>query len=218
MNLFTLIEKDEIHLAPDTKVIAAEDFARLIDATQMIEKTKEQETIYRMAVAKECETLKELAQNAGFDEGLKRWNEQIELMETEIKKVRQDIEDAIVPLALTAVKKIIGKELETKPEIFVDVVSTALKTVLHHRRVSIYVNQLDLEYVEMQKPRLKSLFERLESLSISARADVQQGGCIIETEAGIINAQLENQLLALEAAFRNFFQQRKGRKKIKDEE
>src|SRR5271156_3278295 len=115
MNLFTLIEEDEIHLAPDTKVIAAEDFARLVDATQIVAKTKEQETVYRMAVAQECETLKEQAEQAGFDEGLKKWNEQIELMESEIKKVRQDMENAIVPLALTAVKKIIGKELETKP-------------------------------------------------------------------------------------------------------
>jgi type III secretion protein L len=208
MNLFTLIKKDEIHLAAETKVIPGEDFSQLISAAQIITKTKEEETAYRIHVAKECETLKELAEAAGFDAGLKKWNEQIQLLETEIKKVRKEMENAIVPLALTAVKKIIGKELETKPETIVDVVATSLKTVLHHRKVSIYVNQLDLEQVEAQKTRLKSLFEHLETLSIAARGDVQQGGCVIETEAGIINAQLENQLLALETAFRNFFQNR----------
>ena len=56
---------------------------------------------------------------------------------------------------------------------------------------------------------MKSLIEHLESLSIMARPDIQQGGCVIETEAGIINAKLENQLMALEAAFRSFFQNRK---------
>lgn len=213
MSLFTLIEKDEIHLAPDKKVIAAEDFAKLIEAHQIIAKMKEQERVYRIAVAKECEILKELAEKAGFEEGLQQWNNQIELMESEIKKVRQDMENAIVPLALAAVKKIIGKELETQPETIVDLVATALKTVLHHRRVTIYVNQSDLEYVEAQKPRLKSLFERLESLSIATRSDIQQKGCIIETEAGIINAQLENQLQALETAFRTFFQTRTIKKK-----
>lgn len=209
MNLFTLIEKEEVHLAPETKLIAAEDFSELMTATQIVAKTKEEETAYRIQVAQECEKLKELAAAAGFDEGLKRWNEQIELMESEIKKVRQDMENAIVPLALTAVRKIIGKELETKPETIVDVVSTALKAVIHHRKVSIYVNKNELEYVEAQKPRLKSLFEHLESLSILPRADVQPGGCVIETEAGIINAKLDNQLQALESAFRNFFQNRK---------
>jgi type III secretion protein L len=209
MNLFTLIEKEEIHLTPDTKVIAAKDFSKLVKATEIVKKTKEEESAYRVAVAKECEVLKEKAEEAGFEEGLKRWNDHIALLEAEIKKVGLETENALVPLALTAVKKIIGKELETKPDTIADIVAVALKTVIHHRRVTIYVNQLDLEHVEAQRTRLKSLFENLESLSVMARADIQQGGCVIETEAGIINARLEHQLQALEAAFRTFFQNRK---------
>jgi type III secretion protein L len=208
MNFFTLIEKGEIHIPPDTKVIPGEEFSQLISATEIVDKTKKEESAYRVAVAKECETLKELAANDGFEEGLKRWNGQIALLETEIKTVRKEMENVIVPLALTAVKKIIGKELATKPNTIADIVATALKPVLHHRRVAIYVNQLDLEYVEDQKSRLKSLFEHLETLSISAREDVQQGGCIIVTDAGIINAQLDNQFLALETAFKDFFKNR----------
>lgn len=211
MSLFTLIEQDEIHLAPETKVVPAEAYSKLVDAASIVAKTKEEEISYRTLVAKECETLKELAAEAGFEEGLKRWNSQLELLETEIKKVRHEMENALVPFALTAVKKIIGKELETHPDTIVDIVANALKTVLQHRRITIYVNQLDIEQLEAQRPRLKSLFEHLESLSIASREDIQQGGCIIETEAGIINAKLENQLLALEAAFRNFFQNRKKR-------
>lgn len=209
MNLFSLIEQGDIHLAPNSKVISSEDFSKLINATEIIAKTKEEEIAYRISIARECETLKELAETAGFEEGLKRWNGQLELLEAEIKKVRQEMENALVPFALTAVKKIIGKELETRPDTIVDIVANALKTVLQHRRITLYVNQLDLEQLEAQRPRLKSLFEHLESLSIVPREDIQQGGCMIETEAGIINAKLENQLLALETAFRNFFQNRK---------
>ncbi len=211
MNLFTLIDKQEIHLAPETKVIKSEDFSRLLDSQEIVSITKQQENDYRLQVAQECETLKEQAADAGFEEGLKRWSAQLKFLETEIKNVRSEIEKAIVPLALTAVKKIIGKELETKPETIVDVVSTALKTVLHHKRVTVYVNQQDLERVEAQKPALKNLFENLESLSFTARADVGEGGCIIETESGIINATLDSQLLALETAFKSFFQNRKKR-------
>lgn len=208
MNLFTLIEKGEVHPAPKTKIVASEDFSQLVDAAHIVAKTKDEETAYRMAVTKECEILKELAQTAGFEEGLKQWNEQIELLEEEIRKVRKEMEGSIVPLALTAVKKIIGRELDAKPETIVDVVATALKTVSHHRKIVVYVNGSDLEYVEAQRPRLKALFEHLETLSVSARADIQTGGCVIETEAGIINAQIDNQLHALEAAFRNFFENR----------
>jgi type III secretion protein L len=37
-------------------------------------------------------------------------------------------------------------------------------------------------------------------LSLRDRSDIQPGGCIIETEGGIINAQLENQWRVLENA------------------
>jgi type III secretion protein L len=206
MNFFTMIEKDEVHPAPRTKVIPAEDFSQLISAIDLVKKTKEEETVYRLGTARECETLKEIAQAAGFEEGLKKWNKLIEHLENEIKKVRHEMENSIVPLALTAVKKIIGREIESKPETISDIVATALKTVSHHKRVTLYVNKQDLETIEEEKPRLKSLFEHLETLTVTPREDVQPGGCIIETEAGIINAQLENQLRALESAFRHFFQ------------
>ncbi len=209
MNLFTLIEKEEIHPAPQTKIIPADQFSKLIDASALLNKTYEEEAAYRIQVGKECETLKESSQAAGFEAGLKKWSEQIALLEQEIVKVRKEMESAIVPLALTAVKKIIGKELDAKPEIIVDIVATALKTVSHHRKIVIYATPSDVEHLEAQKPHLKSLFEHLETLSISARGDIHPGSCVIETEAGIIDAQLETQLQALEAAFLNFFESRK---------
>ncbi len=211
MKFFTLIEDEKVHIAPDKKVVPAKEFSKLVNASEIVKKTKKEDVAFRTAVAKECEALKEQAELMGFEEGLNRWNAQIELLEEEIKKVRHEMENAIVPLALTAVRKMIGKELETKPETIVDVVATALKTVSQHRKVSIYVDKSDVDLVENERPRIKELFENLESLSIAARKDVQPGGCIIETEAGIINAQLENQLKALEAAFRNFFQKKGGK-------
>ena len=38
---------------------------------------------------------------------------------------------------------------------------------------------------------------------------MEPGGCLIETEAGIINAQLENQWRSLEAAFKAYTEKKK---------
>lgn len=206
MKFFTLIEDEKIHLATDKKVIPAKEFSKLVNAAQVMRKTKKEDLEFRKSTAKECETLKEQAELEGFEAGLRKWNEMIKQLEDEIKKVRRDMENSIVPLALTAVKKMIGKELEIKPETIVDVVATALKTVSQHRRITIYVNKLDLDFLEQERPRIKSLFEHLETLSFTSREDIQRGGCIIETEAGIINAKLESQFQALESAFKSFFQ------------
>lgn len=209
MSFFTLIKKEEVRAAPQKKVIPSKEFATLATAEEILKKVKQEEVDYRLQVASECEGLKEKAEDAGFQEGLQRWNRQLALLEKEVKEMRQEIENSLVPLALAAVKKIIGKELKTHRNTIVDIIATALKTVGQHRRISIYVNQSDLDTVEEHRPFLKKLFEHLETLTIAAREDVAEGGCIIETEAGIINAQLENQLGALESAFRSFFQNHK---------
>ena len=66
------------------------------------------------------------------------------------------------------------------------------------------MNKADLAQIEAHKPKIKQIFEQIENLSIQERADIEPGGCIIETEAGIINAQLENQWRNLEIAFESF--------------
>lgn len=43
--------------------------------------------------------------------------------------------------------------------------------------------------------------EYADVLLLSPKASVSPGGCIIETETGIVNAQLDVQLAALEQAF-----------------
>ena len=47
----------------------------------------------------------------------------------------------------------------------------------------------------------KLSLKSLESFVIRERAGIQPGGCVIETEGGIINARLENQWRTLEKAF-----------------
>lgn len=107
----------------------------------------------------------------------------------------------ILPLALKAAKKIVAKELETQPETIVDIVLQALAPVLQNHRITIWVNKADKEILEKEKTRIREKLEQVESLSIKERDDVAQGGCVIETESGIINASIENQWRAIESAF-----------------
>jgi type III secretion protein L len=198
---FTLIHGDRIHLAPKTKVVAADAFSKMITAEEMLHEVRLDAEKYVKETAQECEKLKEFAQKTGFDEGLKEWTDHIAKLEEEIANVRKELQKIIVPIALTAAKKIVGREIALSEQTVVDIVANNLKAVSQHRKIKIYVNRKDLAALEANKPRLKQIFEGLESLSIVERADVAPGGSIIETEAGIINAQLDNQWRALERAF-----------------
>lgn len=209
---FSLIFGDSVHAGPKGKVIPSEEFSTLLEAKEVLLHVQKDAEQYREQVTSECEILKEQAQKDGFEAGFSEWAEHIAELENEIKKVRTDLEKLVVPVALKAARKILGKELELSETAIVDIVSTALKAVAQHKRITIWVNAKNKAILEKNRDNIKVLFENLESLSIRERDDVASGGCIIETEAGIINAQLENQWMILEGAFQKLMREEKKQK------
>ncbi len=206
MKFFTLPSKEEIHLAPEDRFLSKEEGTLLLSAEEILVKAQEEKEALLRQTEKESTELKEKKAKEGFEEGLGLFNKQIEKLDSEIKNLQQEFQKQILPIALKAAKKIVGEELRLMPERIVDIILQALKPVTEHRKIKIYVNKNDLDLLEKEKPRIKDFLKEAESLSILERADVAQGGCVIETEAGIINAQLENQWKALENAFKSFME------------
>lgn len=198
---FSLIHGGNIHIAPETKVIPAEALSTLIDAQEVLAAVEKDAELYKKEVVTEIEKLKAQAQQEGFEQGYSEWMEKIASLEEEIKKVRSDMQKVIIPIALKAAKKIVGKEIEASEKTVVDIIANSLKAVSQHKRIKIYVNAKEFDTVEKSREQIKKIFENLEALSILPQDDVDSGGCIIETEGGIINAQLENQWMILENAF-----------------
>jgi type III secretion protein L len=204
MKFFSLLSGKEVHAVPGGKRIPAKEFTALAKAGEILSTVKKEAAAYKQDVAAESETIKEQAFKEGFQEGLVSLNKHILALDHELKAIRSDVQKKILPLALKAARKIMGEELKLHPERIVDIVLTSLKPVTQHKKITIYVNKADLPLIEENKGKIKKIFEHLESLSIQERSDIEQGGCMIETEAGIINAQLENQWRALESAFESF--------------
>ncbi len=198
---FSLIQDGAIHLAPNKKILPQREFSLLQEGAEILERIKKEAEAYRLQVIKECEQIKENAFKAGYEEGFEQWAAHLVAFETQIKKMQKETQQMIIPVALTAAKKMVGRELELSEATIVDIVASNLKAVAQHKRITIYVNKKDVALLEQHKSRLRELFEHLESLSIRPREDVQPGGCMIETEVGIINAQMDHRWQILEKAF-----------------
>lgn len=198
---FSLIQGGKITRGIQDKVINSESFSELLSSHQVLEKVKQDAIDYKKKVASECEPLKDAAEKAGFEAGYQAWVQQISYLENEIKKVREEMMKLCMPVALKAARKICASELETHPDVILDIVTNTLKSVAQHRRIVLYVNKRDFDILEKNKGSLKTIFEQLESLSIRDRDDIEQGGCVVETEGGIINAQLQDRWRSLETAF-----------------
>lgn len=207
---FSLISNKKVHIGPKTRIIPKEDIQELLDGKELLVQIKEDALNYRQQVAEECEKLKEQAVAEGYEEGFKSWLEHIAHLEEEIIKVRKEFEKLLIPIALKAAKKIVGREIELTDDVIVDIVSNALKPVATHKKIVVYVNKKDYQILDQNKPKLKSLFEALETFTLRVRDDITPGSCVIETEVGIINAQLENQWRTLEKAFNNLVQSKEN--------
>lgn len=201
---FSLLSGKEVHIGPSEKIIPAREFSTLETANDILKRVQEEATQFRKTVLEEAEKIKEKAFDEGFQEGLTALNKHLFALNEELTALREDIQKKILPLSLKAARKIMGEELRLHPDRIVDIVLTALKPVTQHKKIVIYVNKADLQTLEDSKNKIRKIFEHLESLSLQERSDIEPGGCMIETEAGIINAQLENQWRALESAFESF--------------
>lgn len=201
---FSLISNSEVRLTAGQKIVPKKEFSKITQANEILKTVKSEAAEFRKQVLAEAEKTKELAFEEGFQEGLISLNKHLFALDKELKDLRENIQKKILPLSLKAARKIIGEELKIHPDRIVDIVLSSLKPVTQHRKITIYVNKNDLGALEASRPEIRKIFEHLENLSIQEREDIEPGGCMIETEAGIINAQLENQWRALESAFASF--------------
>ena len=204
MKFFSLIYHGDIHPAAEDKIIPAEEFSTLMEAREILKLAKEDIKQYKKQVKKECQQLKEEAKEEGFAQGLAQFNEHLIHFDKQIHLLRMELQKQILPLALKAAKKIVAEQLSLSPETIVEIVLQTLAPVTQNHRFTIYVNKVDKEILEANKPKIKSLLEQVQVLNIQERNDIAPGGCIIETESGIINASIENQWRALESAFEKY--------------
>ncbi len=201
---FSLIFSGEIHRKGNQKILPKEAFSLLIEAQEVLENAKKDVKLYLEQNKEECVKVLKKAKEAGFNEGLREFNKQIMLYEEKIASLEQKLQALVLPLALQAAKKIVGREMTLNSQTIVDIVLQSLKPVVQNHFIKIYVNKKDKELLDKKKEDLKAILEHVKTFMIEERDDVEIGGCIIETEAGIINASLQNQWSALESAFEAF--------------
>lgn len=204
MKYFAIVDGETVHPGKEDKVIPADEFSTLLEAKELLEKVQQKTEAQIERAKKNSQNIRKKAKAEGFQEGLNQLNEHILQFEKQIKHLRHETQKQILPLALKAAKKIVNRELEADPNVIIDIVAGALRPVTQYKQVKIYVHKSDKEILEKEKENIKKILDQVQSFSIVERDDVEVGGCIIETEAGIINASLENQWRSLEAAFETF--------------
>ncbi|MFC1705329.1 type III secretion system stator protein SctL [Planctomycetota bacterium] len=158
-------------------------------------------------IRQEAEQLRNEHIKQGYDEGYRKgYGEALQglaRLEKEYSEELDRLEPEVVQLSVQIAEKILGEEMQLRPEAIIDIVAQALRTVRHQKDIVVRVNPSQVPIMEAQKSTLLGILSRAREVRIVSDESLRPGGCIIETEVGILDADIQTQLEEIRSALAN---------------
>ena len=191
-----------------TPVIDKETFEARSEAKEMRERAQEEASKILQEANTEAEAIRESARKEGFSEGhseaVSELTETVAKASARFQDIEEQLTSQLTQVAIAIARKILGQELTTSPEAVLQIVKNALSEKARQRQeINLRVNPEDWSLIRENKSELLEVLSRAKEIGISEDTDVERYGVIIETDAGIIDAQLESQLAIFERIFQN---------------
>jgi len=145
----------------------------------------------------------------GFDTADKKFNAEIaklkdqtakyfKQLEISKKEMIHGLEHVLLRFCMELTKKVVACELTTNPDIVLASIKKALSMIAERDNILIRVAPGDMETASGSKDFLSTVTERLENVKIEEDKRIGKGGCIIESNSGMVDARLGVQLDEIE--------------------
>lgn len=131
----------------------------------------------------------------------------IEQLKNYHAQILADSQKDIAKMAIAIAEKVLHKEIMMDPATVISVVKNALSKVGFKRQFVVHVNPLDLEVLKGASDQIRSVLDNYESLNFKASPQVAPGGCIVQTESGSVDAQIDRQFGEVREAVMNAVEQ-----------
>lgn len=161
----------------------------------------------------------EAGRKAGYQAGLDEAKPVIDSFQAlagELARVRaeyyQNAEREMIDLVVAVARTVIGLEAERAPELVRKVILKAVEQLRSREQLIIRVNTDDLVEAQKAVPQLTRMVEDIERVSFRGDPSVTRGGCMVETNIGMIDARIETQLEAIRENFYTAQDEERARK------
>lgn len=165
----------------------------------------------REKVMAELEEIKKQGFSEGYYQGnqeaMSEYTSKIQLAQeildkayTEKKEIINESEPFVIDLSVEIASKIIQKELETKPELLIEMIKKNLVYSNERSMISICVSPEDYSFVQNQRNQLLESLEGQIEVKILPEHSIEKGGCVIRTSYGSIDARIDVQLKEIKQA------------------
>ena len=164
---------------------------RRIDDRNLISRAKEEAAAIKEAAAKE-----------GYQEGLQTAQEDLERVKESLSaffNAKQEIYDNIAPdileISLDIAKKIIKKESIESPDVILNNIKDIMKGLSKEEaKITLRVNPSQAAMLKNDVPEVADSLGLEAKIIIVADETITEGGCLVTTTNGVIDATIESQL------------------------
>ena len=109
-------------------------------------------------------------------------------------------EGELLKLAVEIARKLVHHEINENQEVVLNTVKIALYQLRDRQSLKLRVNPADYELLREHKEEIMSSCDGMRSVEILEDRRVEQGGCLIESDNGSLDARIETQLKEVERA------------------
>lgn len=159
----------------------------------------------------EAVSIKEAAKQEGYKEGIEKAEKDIEELKSKFDEfynykdeVYQKVSECIMDIAVEIARKIINKEVQVDKESTISIIKGAVEEINKtENKITLKVMPKDVEIVKDKIPEIfeGNYFEA--KVSVIPDAEIKEGGVIIETSNGLIDASISTQIAIIEKALKS---------------
>lgn len=158
----------------------------------------------------EANSIREAARKEGYQQGLaEAQNDLAEFKSAlgEFMGAKQEIFEYIAPdileISVDIAKKIIKKEVEQDPQVLFNTIVDVLKTLSKEEpKITIRVSPTQTNTVKEAVPKIADIAGVEAKISVLADENVDEGGCIVTTNNGIVDATIQSGISVVVEALR----------------
>ena len=201
-----IIRQGNLQIETTGRLVKRAEAQSIAEAMDVLSAAQKEAEDIRQQAREEFEAQRKL----GYDKGLDDSKEEIAIQKLEQVEKSIDylssMENKIVEIVLTALKKCVA-EIGEK-ELMVQVVQKAMQAVVRNQQqVVLKVSPEMLPTVKERLNEILSKFPGVNYINLMDDPRIKGVSCIIETDAGNVEASLDHQLAAIEKALGKCFNQ-----------
>ncbi len=202
---------DQVKIQQDKAQVLKADAEK--EAADIIQKAKDEAAALMSKAKAEEASLRSASNEEGYatgrEDGFKQGQEEVQRLISRLHSMLEGVqnrrqaildetEQQIVDLVLLMTRKVVKVLSENQKNVVMANVLSALKKVKGRGGVILHVNFADVKLTTEHIKDFIASVESVKGITVAEDSTVDQGGCIVETDFGAIDARISSQLAELE--------------------